>query len=452
MVNIYAGLDDTSTFPGYQLGGRHIDSLETVDIPSAIQPPQILSSVNQISDTRLLRLFTTKGKLLKKSSSIGNVTCRWFEPNAYPRSYKSQVGTDVSAYTAGETSWYFTENAGLEPHVILYNPDTGEEVFISGPQNVGTLSTSLPSKTQLLDSDSWGWEVTRGYGNTTAAAFTVGDRWIRTYKAASEGGRSAWGTHIDLVQRNGTLTDMRFSAKYSEHLHKISTYPGTRSVKERLTVEDHDVMMSIESALWYMNATSSTAGGRQEIASIVTPSSTALTESFRGGDGVIAQLNSGAHTESFSGKFDGNQFDEVVETAGTFKPDPKFTLFCGKHAMRGINSWAEGKADRMRTSPKASEFYQSQNIKTWITATGKSIPIVHVPLFDQHPRTASMAVLLNTKNTEFVYLDGMKYSGKLKAGEQENDESATKYGTGMLSLGVCVKDLLSHAVLTNIYP
>ena len=452
MPNIYSGLDYTSTYPGYQLGRRHIDIQQIGDLPAEIQPPQVLEPAMQMESARLLQLFRSKGKTLTKAKGIGNVVAQWYEPNAYPRSYKSQLGTGVTTYPSDETSLYFTENAGIEPHVILYNPDTGEEIFVKAPQHDDTPMTSMPNYTNLADPDSYGWEVERGYGSTTEYAFTAGDRWLRLYKAAAEGGYSSWGTGQEVVMRSTALTDMRFSAHYSEHLHNLKVYAGTRGVKERLTEEDREVMESIEFALWFMSASSATAGTVQQITSIVTPQSTEATEDFRAGDGVIPQLCSGAHQESFAGSFDGDQFDEIIETMYGFKPAAKPVMFLGRHAISGMTRWAENKNERIRVSENASKFWMTQNLKSWVTASGRTIPLIPTPVFNLHPRTQSMAVVLNTKNTEFLHMNGMAYSGKMTKREQANDQSSVKYGTGMLSMGVAVKDLLSHALLTNIYP
>lgn len=415
-MGIYTDIDYGNYDFGAQIGARSAGLITIGDYPSWSRAPFYLEAVNLAPEAKMMRLFAKGGGKMAPAKKVGDDVYYWPEYDSYPTIYET-----LYAASNSETSLNFTELAGLRPMDKLKNLNTGEIVIIiNWQEDSGAFSagTTPPTQTQLADSgtsvsDATGVEVIRGYGNTSAVAITVGDRWVKLATAAEEGGMDTWGTGIHETRRSQMMFDARFPWEISAHAKAVNRRNGGISWNERRAMEIQHAINSLEGEMLFGEASSSTLGTGATVTNAFRPNYSnvgALSSPVvRSGEGIIAQVETHGYTYSFGGSFSLKAMNEVIYEISRKNGAKRKLAVCGHGFIDAINDYHDKLVTEDDFTRQASQLFSS-NITSIRTTSDVIVDLMPHDLFSaagtENPMYGA-ALVLDPRFVFPVTMEGM---------------------------------------------
>lgn len=437
---------------GVEVGGRSAGILQMSDLGSTAVAPFYLDGVKLDSAPVLLKFFgkAANSKAFAGSTGAGQRVVRWFENDGFPITYRITAAVATAA-AGGTSAIYVSENAGLEPKILLKNLRTGEVVcMIDWYTPSSAMTTTPPTKTQLATPGTYGLYVLRNFGNTTSAPMLAGDELVRLNTGAEEGGYSSIGANLFEAARVLTLTDHRQAWEVTEHAKQVKMQNGALSVSDRRAQEINKNLRSIENMLWFGEASSTTAGTGEAVAAIYAGEHYQnTTATFVTGEGIQSQVEQGGNVFDFGGGFSFNTFNEIINETTRKNGANRISLFHGSYVGNAINRYAAGTYKVADKDDPITSIIGAQ-VKQIICDNGCVVDLIPVPAFDEAMESRRWAFALNLDYIIPVHMNGMPSDPSVFVENIQHPEKWSQKDEVRFVGGIAVGNLKSHSLLIGI--
>lgn len=391
------------------LGPTEIDSFPAAEIPPVYLDPKILTK-----KTPLLQLFmqsgssdsmNTKSLTTPPRQSVGEVKFRWAELDSAPSSFK------VVTVTGGSDRMTLDANYGLTPGTVMHNTRTGAELIII---NMSDTTTALANGASIQSVDPTATvHIFYAAYTTSAGDPVVGDEFIRMQIASQEGETSAnfsFDTQANI--RTNTMTDSRFAYEFSTHAQNLVT--AGPSIEEHERMRYLDFVYGLEACMLLGQATSTTPGGTVTVSNVAVPSYNnvveKVTKKYRGGMGLVAQIDEYGHKSNFGGGFDYDAFSEMVFEITRKLGTDHLVALCGSRAIQGVGRYQDKLVDGDDYSRVTEKLFFSR-IKTIETRTGVLVDLVQHPIMTDSIAYSNTALVFDVNDLFTIQMNGLNANG-----------------------------------------